>query len=339
MPKKLIKDHLPLILTGLAAFFMVIIATLALLLQTPLSIPSPGVVFEVEPGVGVKILARQLKENEVIAHPRLFEWYTRMNGHDTAIQAGEYYFPQGISTRAVAKKLINGQVIKRSLRIQEGWTVHDLIAQVENDPLIKHTIDYADPNWFALISPELTHPEGQFMPDTYSYTKGMTDIQMLRRMHADLHHYLQTQWETRDLQVPYQEPYQALIAASIIEKETALPSEREAVAGVLVRRLKQGMRLQMDPTVIYGLGLAYNGKITKNDLKNDSPYNTYVNFGLPPTPISLPSRQSIYAALHPLSGTSLYFVAKGDGSHTFSDTLEEHNAAVLKYLKTEIKTP
>jgi len=333
MPRKLFKDHLPLLLTGFAAFLMAIIATLALLLQTPLPIPSPGVVFEVEPGVGVKILARQLKESEVIIYPRLFEWYTRMNGHDTALQAGEYYFPQGISTRAVAKKLLNGQVIKRSLRIQEGWAVHDLIFQLQNDPLIKQTINYSDPNWFGAA------PEGQFMPDTYFYTKGTTDLQLLKRMHEDLKKYLEAQWEARDLQVPYHDSYQALIAASIIEKEAAIPSEREAVAGVLVRRLKQGMRLQMDPTVIYGLGQAYTGKITINDLKNPTPYNTYVIFGLPPTPIALPSRQSIHAALHPLPGTSLYFVAKGDGSHTFSDTLEEHNAAVVKYLKTEIKSP
>jgi UPF0755 protein len=339
MLKKIIQDHLPLLLTGMAAFIMTMIAALALLLQTPLPVPSPGVVFELEPGVGVKILARQLKENEVITHPRLFEWYTRMNGHDRVLQAGEYYFPQGISTRGVAKKLLNGQVIKRSLRIQEGWTVHDLVLQLQHDPLLKQTIDFADPNWFALISLPAVHPEGQFMPDTYLYTKGMTDLQLLKRMHEDLQKYLDTEWSARDPQVPYLNAYQALVAASIIEKETAIPAEREAVAGVLVRRLKQGMRLQMDPTVIYGLGQSYTGKISKNDLKAVNPYNTYVILGLPPTPIALPSRQSIHAALHPLPGTSLYFVAKGDGSHAFTDTLEEHNAAVAKYQKLETKSP
>lgn len=336
MLTRFFKDHLPLILTGIAALLMTVVAFSALSLQTPSSVASPGIVFNLEPGVGVKGLAHQLYSAEVIKSPLLFEWYVRMNGYDRRLKSGEYYFPQGISTRAVAKKISKGQVIRRSLRIQEGWTIYDLMLALETNPFIKHTIDYSDPQWFLPIQP---HPEGQFMPDTYSFTKGMTDVQLLKRMHEDLQRYLDEQWEERDLQVPYKTPYEALIAASIIEKETAIPSEREAVSGVLVRRLNKGMRLQMDPTVLYGMTQQYSGKITKSDLKDLNLYNTYAHQGLPPTPICLPSRQSIRAALHPLPGTSLYFVAKGDGSHTFSNTLEEHRVAVEKYLQLDKKSP
>jgi UPF0755 protein len=326
------KDYLPWILTAFASAVMVAVLIFSHLLRSPLPIPSPGVIYEFEPGISVKTLAVQLKENQVITYPWLFEWYTRLGGYDTSLQAGEYYFPQGISTRGVVLRIVKGLVIKRVVRIQEGWTIHQLIAQMQNEPLIKQTIDYNNPAWFSSLFPGLKHPEGEFMPDTYVYKKGSADEVLLKRMHHDMQKFLEEEWEARDPLVPYRDSYQALIVASIVEKESALPSEREAIAGVLIRRVNKGMRLQMDPTVIYGMGTKYTGKITKNDLKTPTPYNTYVINGLPPTPIAMPSRQSIHAALHPAAGTSLYFVAKGDGSHVFSDTLEAHNAAVVKYL-------
>lgn len=328
-----LKNHIPLCLVIAALLIMVPILFFTAMVRASLPIPSPGVVFEFNSGVGVKTLANQLVENEVISSPRLFEWYTRFNRYDKTMQAGEYYFPQGISMRGVVNMLRYGHVIKRAFRVQEGWTVHDLIAAIEAQPLLKHDVDFTEPKWYKSVSENIEHPEGQFMPETYFYTKDTSDLKLLKRMHVDLTTYLNAQWEARAEDLPFKDSYQALIAASIIEKETGLPSEREAVSGVLVRRLNKNMRLQMDPTVIYGIGPTFDGNITKKDLRADTPYNTYVIDGLPPTPISLPSKQSIHAAMHPLEGTSLYFVSKGDGSHTFSDTLEDHNSAVTDFLK------
>lgn len=324
--------HLPLlmtsIVTGLLVFFIICVS----LLREPLTIPSPGVIYEFSPGISVRTLGQQLEEAEVINHPWIFDAYIRLYGYDTNLQAGEYYFPQGISTRDVALMIHKGLVIKRIIRVHEGWTVSQLIEELKNHNLIKQTLDYSDANWFKHILPDSSNPEGEFMPDTYVYKKGTSDVLLLKRMHRDLNKFLTQEWEARDPNIPYKSPYEALIVASIVEKESAIPEEREAIAGVLIRRLNKKMRLQMDPTVIYGMGTDYKGNITKNDLRKPTPYNTYVIDGLPPTPIALPSRQSIHAALHPLPGTSLYFVAKGDGSHVFSDTLEQHNAAVLKYI-------
>lgn len=326
------KNHFPVIITSIVTCLMIAIVILASLLRQPLPIPSPGVVYEFSPGISVQTLGQELADNQVITRPWLFDWYIRMNGFDTQLQAGEYYFPQGINTRGVAVMILKGKVIKRMLRIHEGWNINQLVLEMKNQPLIKQTLDYNNPNWFKNIFPDMTHPEGQFMPDTYVFKKGISDEQLLKRMHRDLIKSLDAEWAERDPNTPYKTPYDALIVASIVEKESAIPTEREAIAGVLIRRLAKKMRLQMDPTVIYGMGKNYQGNITKNDLRNPTPYNTYVINGLPPTPIALPSRQSIHAALHPAPGTSLYFVAKGDGSHIFSDTLEAHNAAVLKYI-------
>lgn len=331
------KTHLPLIITSLVTVVLIVIVILTSTLRSLLPIPSPGVVYEFAPGITVKELSKQLTDQEVITHPKLFEWYVRFNRYDKTMQAGEYYFPQGISMRDVVSMLRKGKVIKHAIRVQEGWTINDLIAEIQTQSSISHTLDFSDPVWFSQIDPDIKHPEGQFMPETYFYSKGSSDLKLLRRMHRDLMQYLADEWKTRAQDLPYQDPYQALIAASIIEKETGIDAEREIISGVLVRRLAKNMRLQMDPTVIYGLGKSYDGNITKNDLQQITPYNTYQVDGLPPTPIAMPSKKSIHAALHPLPGTSLYFVAKGDGSHTFSDTLEQHNTAVGNFLKASNK--
>jgi UPF0755 protein len=333
MSKDRFKLHLPMIITSIVTVVMIAIVILTSYLRVPLSLPSPGVIYDYSPGISVKTLAHQLLEAEVITHPTLFEWYVRFNGYDKTLQAGEYYFYQGINIRGVVYMMRTGKVIKRALRVQEGSNVRDLIVTLQTNPLVNQTIDYSDPAWFKLIDPTLAHPEGQFMPETYFYSKGSTDIKLLKRMHKDLKQFLEQEWEARDKNLPYQTPYEALIAASIIEKETGVESEREIISGVIVRRLAKNMRLQMDPTVIYGLGTTYDGNITKKDLLTPTAYNTYTVTGLPPTPIAMPSKQSIHAAMHPAAGTSLYFVANGDGSHTFSDTLEQHNQAVEHYLK------
>lgn len=329
-----IHPHLPAVLTTVVVSLLIVITIITSMLRSALPIPSPGVVYDYSPGISVSTLGQQLANHEVIKHPWLFDAYIRLNGYDTGLQAGEYYFPQGISTRGVALMLHKGQVIKRLFRVQEGSTVNQLIHEIQNQVLIKQTLDYSDPDWFKKIIPEANHPEGQFMPDTYVYKKGNSDVTILKKMHKDLTKFLDDEWANRDPSTPYKTPYEALIVASIVEKEASIPTEREAIAGVLVRRLAKKMRLQMDPTVIYGMGTNYHGTITKADLLKPTPYNTYTIDGLPPTPIALPSRQSIHAALHPSPGSSLYFVAKGDGSHVFSNTLDEHNAAVVKYILT-----
>jgi UPF0755 protein len=216
--------------------------------------------------------------------------------------------------------------------VVEGWTFQQLLDALRENEAIRQTL--TDRDGAAIMAqlgkPDL-HPEGQFAPDTYRFPRGTSDLEFLRRAHNTLQEWLDSAWRERAEDLPYDSAYDALIMASIIEKETGLASEREAIAGVFVRRLKRTMRLQTDPTVIYGMGSAYNGNIRRADLRRDTPYNTYTRHGLPPTPIALPGRESLHAALHPAEGDALYFVAKGDGSHQFSATLEEHLDAVRLY--------
>lgn len=327
-----LKHYTSAVLTGIVAMLLIGIAAFGLMLKHPLPIQSPGAVYEFQSGINVKGLARDLADKKIITHPNIFELYTRMRGLDRQLKAGEYYFPQGISTRGIIEKLATGDVLRHQLRVQEGWSIHQLTQAIRARNNIRHSLDFSNANWIEALTPEYSHPEGLFMPDTYYYTKNESDKNILKRMLDDQIKYLDAQWTQRDTQTPYANPYEALIVASIVEKEASIPDERQAIAGVLIRRLEQNMRLQMDPTVIYGMGENFEGNITKDDLKKPTPYNTYVIKGLPPTPIALPSRQSIHAALHPDEGTSLFFVAKGDGSHHFSDTLEEHNEAVVKYI-------
>ncbi|MEJ2093844.1 MAG: endolytic transglycosylase MltG, partial [Gammaproteobacteria bacterium] len=212
------------------------------------------------------------------------------------------------------------------------WTFREVMSAVKDHPALNITLD-DNINEFimsVLGSPAFS-PEGQFFPDTYHFPYGTTDIEFLRRSHRQLQSVLLDEWEKRSENLPYQQAYDALIMASLIEKETGIPEERDRIAGVFVRRLARGMRLQTDPTVIYAMGKNFDGNIRRKDLDIDSPYNTYRNPGLPPTPIALAGREAIHAALHPSDGKDLYFVATGDGGHYFSETLEEHNKAVRKY--------
>ncbi|KJS28084.1 MAG: aminodeoxychorismate lyase, partial [Pseudomonas sp. BRH_c35] len=201
-----------------------------------------------------------------------------------------------------------------------------------NQPKLEQTLDgLTDAEIMSRIGASGQHPEGRFFPDTYRFTRGTSDADLLRRAYARLEQVLEEEWQQRAEGLPYKDAYQALIMASIIEKETGVPGERGEIAGVFVRRLARGMLLQTDPTVIYGMGEKYKGRITRTDLRTPTPYNTYTNAGLPPTPIAMVGREAIHAALHPADGTSLYFVARGDGSHVFSDTLNQHNRAVREY--------
>jgi UPF0755 protein len=234
---------------------------------------------------------------------------------------------------------VEGKVIQYSITLVDGWTFAQALEVVQSNPYLVHRLEGLDADTImARLGYAGQHPEGRFMPDTYFFPRGLTDIAFLQRAYQAMQSYLDTAWRSRDVGIPVHTPYEALILASIVEKETGLASERRAIAGVFSRRLIKHMRLQSDPTVIYGMGDSYKGNIRRRDLHSDNAYNTYQHAGLPPTPIALPSRDAIDAVLHPEEGDALYFVSRGDGSHKFSATLEEHNQAVIKYqLKGKIK--
>ncbi|MGH8456393.1 MAG: endolytic transglycosylase MltG [Stenotrophobium sp.] len=265
----------------------------------------------------------------------------RLMGKSTALKAGEYELTPGMSAEDVLLLLLSGRILLHEQRITEGWTFAQLRAVTNQNPDLDHRLQgLSDEQVMAIIGEPALAAEGQFFPDTYLFPKGTTDEAFLRRAHAALKSVLMQEWDQREADLPLQTPDQALILASLIEKETAAPAERPEIAGVFLRRLQQGIRLQTDPAVIYGLGAKYDGKLHRRDLDTDTPYNTYTRDGLPPTPICMPGRASIHAALHPAAGTALYFVARGDGSHQFSDTLQEHDAAVRKFqLKKPVAPP
>jgi UPF0755 protein len=300
--------------------------------NTPLRVGPDGVDFIVEPGASFKQLSGRLVNAGVIDDGFYFSVMARLRGDARQIQAGEYHLNAAMKPHDMLDMLVQGEVIQHSLTVVEGWTFRQMMAAIANNRVLNHELTtLSDEEIMARLGWPDTHPEGRFMPDTYQFTRGTTDIKFLQRAYRAMESALAEAWENRAENLPLKTPYEALILASIIEKETAVPDERRAIAGVFVRRLQKGMRLQTDPTVIYGLGERYDGNIRKRDLLKDTPYNTYTRKGLPPTPIALPGRASIEAALDPQDGDALYFVARGDGSHHFSATFEQHNKAVRKY--------
>jgi UPF0755 protein len=305
-----------------------------------LDAPGPAreaVDFEVRTGTPLSRIARQLENEGVLRHARLFEWYGRASGQAGQIRAGEYRFPPGSTPREVMERMVRGEVLLHALTIVEGWTFRQMRAAIAVHPAL-HVILEAVPDEEIMtrLGREGEHPEGWFLPETYRFPRGTTDLELMRMAHQAMERALQAAWDRRREDLPLATPYEVLILASIIEKETGLAVERPEIAGVFVRRLERGMRLQTDPTVIYGLGADFEGRLRRVHLDTDTPYNTYTRRGLPPTPIALPGRASLAAAVEPLDGQTLYFVATGrpDGSHYFSETLEEHNRAVQRYLAT-----
>ncbi len=303
-------------------------------LDTPLAVPGKAMRFEVASGDSLTAVAAGLAAQGVVAHPRLLTWYARFKGDAKKIHAGEYELEPGLTPRGLLRKLVEGHVYLHQLTVVEGWRFEDLLKALRAEPAIASSGLDGPAIMARLGAPDLA-PEGEFFPDTYKFPKGTSELEFLRRAHDELVQRLAAAWAERDSNIAVETPYQALILASIIEKETALASERAKIAGVFNARLERGMRLQTDPTVIYGLGAAFDGDIKTRDLEKDTPYNTYTRAGLPPTPIALPSEASIEAAVHPKMTGALYFVATGlrDGSHHFSKTLAEHDAAVREYLK------
>lgn len=300
--------------------------------EQPLTVPAQGVRLVVPPGASLRSVAHQLARDGVLDRPYLFRAMARIGGSAGQIKAGEYLIAPETTPRRLLQMLVAGEVVQHTLTIIEGWTFKQLMQAVRSHPALKQTLADADEQEvMAQLGVPDTHPEGWFYPETYHFPRGTSDLDFLRRAHRIMQQRLEAEWAERTEDLPLKSPYEALILASLIERETAVPAERTRIAGVFVRRLQKGMRLQTDPTVIYGMGDAYDGNIRLRDLRADTPYNTYTRGGLPPTPIAMPSGASINAALNPAHGDELYFVSRGDGTHHFSATLEEHNAAVRRY--------
>jgi len=301
-------------------------------LATPLDIPAGGHVFVLAPGSTGSDLVRQLSE-QGLTH-RSWKWRALMRLEPHVYRSGEYQLVAGMRPREVLEELARGRVIQYRLTLVEGWTFSQVADLLDANDILEHRFELADPDQRAeaLTALNLEHPEGWFLPETYQFSRGDSDLDILARAHDSMRQELDRVWATRDVGLPLETPYELLILASIIEKETGLEAERDRIAGVFTRRLQKGMRLQTDPTVIYGLGEGFDGDIRKRDLQADTPYNTYTRHGLPPTPIAMPGRASLRAAAHPAEGEALYFVADGNGGHTFSATLEEHQAAVNRLL-------
>lgn len=258
--------------------------------------------------------------------------YWRFNLDGQPLHSGEYRMTPGMTAQGLIGLWQRGEVVQYSLTLVEGWNFRQVrSALAKHEKIVQTLSGLTDSEVMDKLGHPGVFPEGRFFPDTYRFVRGMTDVEFLKKAYNRLDDVLAQEWSKRAADAPYTDPYQALIMASLVEKETGVPEERGQIAGVFVRRLKIGMLLQTDPTVIYGLGERYNGKLTRAHLKEANPYNTYMVAGLPPTPIAMVGREAIHAALNPVPGSSLYFVARGDGSHIFSDDLDAHNAAVREF--------
>lgn len=304
----------------------------ARLASEPLPLAAPITVL-VAPGSSVRAIGQTLTSAGALADPADLVWAARWWG-EAPLKAGEYRIEPGGSVRDLLHQLERGDVLLHAFTIVEGTTVRELRRALAADDSLVHTLEgVPDERLLVALGAPAGHPEGRFLPETYRFPRGTTDADFLRRAMDAASRALASAWAGRAPGLPLDRAEQLLTLASVVEKETGVPEERSRIAGVFVRRLQQGMRLQTDPTVIYGLGERYDGNLRKQDLMTDTPYNTYTRRGLPPTPICLPSRAALEAAAHPAAGDELYFVATGDGGHAFSATLEQHNAAVASYLK------
>lgn len=300
--------------------------------REPITDAEPVIDFTIAPGSTGSEAAQQIVGAGVPVNRYLLSILARVTQKSGKLKAGTYELKPGTSPRALLDQLVRGEFAQEALTIIEGWTFRQMRQAVAAAKGLKHdTTDMSDKELLARITSDFKAAEGLFFPDTYLFAKGASDLQVYRQAHALMLNRLAAAWEKRDPSLPYSTPYQALIMASIVEKETGQKSERAMIAAVFVNRLRAGMMLQTDPTVIYGMGDKFQGNIRKKDLETDTPYNTYTRSGLPPTPIALPGVQSLAAALGPAKSDALYFVAKGDGTSKFSGNLNDHNRAVNQY--------
>jgi UPF0755 protein len=318
-----------LLLAALGAF-----AVASYWYRTPLALPHTPYDFEIRAGATLGSIARQLHADGVLPHPLALVGLARLRAADRSIKAGSYEIEAGTTLPQLLNKLTQGDVTQTSLTIVEGTTYGDLKRALRDNPQVAKTVlDLPDAEVLARLGAGERHPEGLFFPDTYFFAAGSTDLAILRRAHRALQTRLSAAWDKRASGLPLSTPYEALVLASIVEKETGKPADRPLIASVFVNRLRQGMRLQTDPTVIYGLGERFDGNLRKRDLETDGTYNTYLREGLPPTPIALPSQASLDAVMNPPATVYLYFVSRGDGSSAFSTNLADHNRAVSRYQK------
>lgn len=300
----------------------------------PISLNNPSESFTIESGTNLLQISKKLTSSQISQFPPYYLYlYGRLTNQAHLIKAGQYTISHTNTLPELLTQFIEGKVIQHSFTIIEGMTAQMLIDKVVADTRLTQTLKATDlKSVMHALGKAEHHGEGEFAPETYYFQKGTTDLDILQRAHDLMMDNLNEAWANKAKDLPYKTPYEALVMASIIEKETGIAEERPEISGVFIRRLNKGMRLQTDPTVIYGLGNTFNGNLTRKHLTTDTPYNTYTRFGLPPTPIALPSKAAIEAALNPKPGKSLYFVATGkEGRHYFSKTLEEHNNAVRKY--------
>jgi UPF0755 protein len=303
--------------------------------HTPIAALRAPVVVEVAPGESLGAVAQKLARAGLIDRPRVWTQFGKSEGKAAKLRAGEYQLESGLSPSDVLDRLVSGRVVLHPITIVEGWTFAQALAAVRDSPVVKHTLAGATPaQVMARLGAPGVHPEGQLFPDTYLVARGTSDLEVLEQAHERMKRELDAAWERRAEGLPLTDSYAALILASIVEKETGAPEERARIAGLFVNRLRLGMRLQTDPTVIYGLGDRYDGDIRSRDLTTDTPYNTYTRAGLPPTPIALPGRAALQAATQPQAGDDLFFVATGEGTgrHAFAKTYAEHARNVERML-------
>ncbi len=307
-------------------------ASVAWWLQQPMPMKSEVVEVTVEPGMSARAVVQSLAKGGIEVQPQLLYWWIRLSGQARQIKAGSYELSGQLSPRALLDKLVRGEVAMRSVTLVEGLTFAQWRGLLRNAPTLRpDTQGLSDAAIMEKLGRPGVHPEGRFFPDTYPYAKNSSDLVVLRRALQEMDQRLAADWARRIPDSPLKSPDEALILASIVEKETGRPSDRGQISGVFNNRLRKGMLLQTDPTVIYGLGDKFDGNLRKRDLKADTPWNTYTRAGLPPTPIAMPGQDALLAAVQPATTSALYFVARGDGTSEFSATLEQHNRAVRKY--------
>jgi UPF0755 protein len=301
-------------------------------ITSPMDLTADSVDLSIEPGSNPRDVVLQVEQAGVSVNPGLLYWWFRLSGQARQIKAGSYELERGITPHRLLSKLVRGEEALRSVTLVEGWTLRQVREALRKaDQLKPLTADLSPEQLMQQVGKPGVPAEGQFFPDTYTYSKGSTDLAVLQRAARAMDKKLEAAWAQRSAQSPLKSPQEALTLASIVEKETGRPSDRQQIAAVFSNRLRLGMRLQTDPSVIYGLGPNFDGNLRKADLLNDTPWNTYTRNGLPPTPIAMPGRGALLAAVQPAASNALYFVARGDGSSQFSATLDEHNRAVNKY--------
>ena len=329
---RLIKRLLYLVITGA----LLLAAWMALFLFTPITLPNQPYEFDVKSGTTMKGVAQQLSQAGFLQQPFTFTLAARLSGKGSALKAGNYELETNLTPWELLRVITSGDVSQGQLQFIEGWNFRQLRQALNKAADLRHdTLDLSDAEIMAKLGWPDQHPEGRFFPDTYFYSQGMSDLAILARAHKLMQKQLAIVWRERAPNLPYKTMDEALTMASIVEKETGQASERSLIAGVFVHRLQIGMLLQTDPTVIYGLGLNFDGNLRKRDLLADTPYNTYTRAGMPPTPIAMPGMESLRAAANPAATRALYFVGRGNGSHQFSATLDEHNRAVNKYQRRQ----